>query len=163
MKTTRAQAVKVHPEGSPMRSYHSTHVPRTALVGLAAALTLTFTSVASAKVTELYAKMTGAAEVMPKADGGSGNAEIKLNPSTGKVCWEFTKLKGIKGATASHIHKGAKGKAGPVVVPLGGNFKAKGCTTASKATVKSILNKPSAFYVNIHTQRFPAGAIRGQL
>jgi hypothetical protein len=144
-----------------MRSYRSTHALRTALVGLAAALALT--SAASARVTELSAKLTGAAEVMPKADGGSGNAQIKLNASTGKVCWAFTKLKGIKSATASHIHRGAKGKAGPVVVPLGGSFKAKGCTTASKATVRSILKKPSAFYVNIHTKRFPSGAIRGQL
>ena len=143
-----------------MRSRKSTTAALVVLVFLAAALALT--SVASAKVTRLSATLTGAAEV-PKADGGSASAQINLNPATGRVCWAFTKIKGIRSPQAAHIHKAPKGKAGAVVVPLGGAFKAKGCTTASKATLRAIVRKPGGYYVNIHTKRFPNGAIRGQL
>ena len=142
-----------------MRSRKSTTA---ALVLVFAAAALALTGVASAKVTRLSAKLTGAAEV-PKADGGSASAAINVNPATGRVCWAFTKIKGIKSPQAAHIHKAPKGKPGPVVVPLGGAFKAKGCTTASKATLRAIVRKPGAYYVNVHTKRFPNGAIRGQL
>ena len=64
---------------------------------------------------------------------------------------------------ASHIHKGAAGTAGPVVVPLGAAYKAKGCTKAPAKVVAAIEEHPSSYYVNIHTTKYPAGAIRGQL
>jgi hypothetical protein len=143
-----------------MRSRKSTTAALVVLVFVAAALALT--SVASAKVTRLSATLTGAAEV-PKADGGSASAQINLNPATGRVCWAFTKIKGIRSPQAAHIHKAPKGKAGAVVVPLGGAFKAKGCTTASAVLTAAIAAHPSAYYVNIHTKKYPGGALRGQL
>jgi hypothetical protein len=135
-----------------------------ALAALAAALVaLAVAGAASgAGTTTMHVKLTGAAEV-PKADGGSGSVAITLNPTTGKVCWTFSNLKGLSNMTAAHIHKAAKGKAGPIVVPFGGTYKAKGCTTGSKASVKAILKSPTAYYVNVHTKKFPNGAIRGQL
>jgi hypothetical protein len=137
--------------------------PRRLTIAMLVAVVVAIAAVSAASAsTTLHVKMTGAAEV-PKADGGSGNAAITLNASTGKVCWVFSNLKGIKSATAAHIHKAPKGKAGPIVVPLGGSFKAKGCIKSTKATVKAILKKPGAYYVNIHTKKFPNGAIRGQL
>jgi len=106
--------------------------------------------------------LLGSNEV-PKATG-SGKAVITLNAGTGKVCWTFSNLKGVSKVNASHIHKGPKGKAGPVVVAFfSGALKTKGCVTASKALVKAIEKNPSGYYVNIHTAKYPAGAIRGQL
>jgi hypothetical protein len=106
--------------------------------------------------------LLGSTEV-PKATG-SGKAVITLNAGTGKVCWTFSNLKGVSKVNASHIHKGPKGKAGPVVVAFfSGALKTKGCVTASKALVKAIEKNPSGYYVNIHTAKYPAGAIRGQL
>jgi hypothetical protein len=112
---------------------------------------------------ELVAKLKGGNEVPAAPKSNTGRAEIKLNAATGKVCWEFfvTKIDGKP--TAAHIHKGAKGVSGPVKVPLGTTYKRKGCTTATKSLVRSILASPGAWYVNVHTAKHPAGAMRGQL
>jgi hypothetical protein len=112
------------------------------------------------KTVKLEAKLSGGKEV-PKAGGATGVAFIQITGT--KVCWQFEKLKGFTGATASHIHKAPVGKAGPVLVPLGAGFKKTGCTTAPGAVAKAIVANPKAYYVNIHTTKFPAGALRGQL
>ena len=75
-------------------------------------------------------------------------------------------------AVAAHIHKGAAGANGPVVVnlaaPADGN--AADCLTegemgkfAGGQTVAEILANPGSFYVNVHNADYPGGAIRGQL
>ena len=108
----------------------------------------------------LHATLTGKAET-PKGDAdGRGTAEIKIVGR--RVCWEITYSK-IGKPNAAHIHKGKPGTAGPVFVPLGGAFKAKGCTTTSLASARAILAKPSAYYVNVHNAKYPGGALRGQL
>jgi hypothetical protein len=135
------------------------------LITLAALLASLVPAVAlggGASTVDLFASMNGAKEV-PKGDPkATGTAEIKLNAATGKVCWEFA-LKGVKGPSAAHIHKGGPGVAGPVVVPFGTAFKRTGCATAAKAVINAILAKPLAYYVNVHTAKYPAGAVRGQL
>ncbi len=65
-----------------------------------------------------------------------------------------------------HIHRGAAGINGPVVVPftaLPGADAAAACTTIDLTLAGEILATPADFYVNLHTGDFPAGAIRGQL
>jgi len=117
---------------------------------------------ASAATKTFTTTLLGSNEV-PKAKG-SGKAVITLNAGTGKVCWTFSAIKGISKVNASHIHKAAKGKSGPVVVAFfTGALKMKGCVKASKAVITAIEKKPTAYYVNIHTAKYPAGAIRGQL
>ena len=64
---------------------------------------------------------------------------------------------------AAHIHLGAMGKAGNVLVPLCGPCKngVSGTVTVS-AAVKSAFAK-HLLYVNVHTAKNPNGEIRGQL
>jgi CHRD domain-containing protein len=114
----------------------------------------------AAKTVKLEAKLSGKTEV-PKAGGATGEAHIQITGT--KVCWQFTDLKGFTGATASHIHKAPAGTAGPVLVPLGAGFKKTGCTTAPASVTKAIAANPKGYYVNIHTPKFPGGALRGQL
>ena len=96
----------------------------------------------------------------PTARGhGIVNLDLK---SAGKVCWTFD-IVGVGKPTAAHIHRGAAGVAGPIVVPLGGAFKTKGCTAAPKSVIEKIESSPNAYYVNVHTAKYPNGAIRGQL
>jgi hypothetical protein len=92
-----------------------------------------------------------------------GKVEVRLNAATGKVCWEFTVTKIDGKPNQAHIHKGRARVSGNVVVPLGGNYKRQGCTTASKAMVNAILKNPRSYYVNVHNAKHPAGAMRGQL
>lgn len=119
----------------------------------------------SAGTKTFTATLLGSNEVMPTgAPKGSGKAVVTLNSGTGKVCWTFSSLKGISKVNASHIHKAPKGKSGAVVVPFfTGALKTKGCVKASKSLITAIEKSPSAYYVNIHTAKYPAGAIRGQL
>ncbi|HWJ32550.1 MAG TPA: CHRD domain-containing protein [Gaiellaceae bacterium] len=130
------------------------------LTFLAALVVATSAVAAAQKSNSLHATLTGKAET-PKGDpDGRGTAEIKV---TGRrVCWEI-KVSRVQTIMAAHIHKGRPGVAGPVVVPFGKVFKAKGCTTTTAAIAAAIQRTPSAYYVNVHNAKYPAGALRGQL
>jgi hypothetical protein len=130
-------------------------------VAVVAALFLAVSAFAATKT--LTTSMNGKAET-PKGDpNGKGTAKVVLNTSTGKVCFRLT-WSGIGTPTASHIHTGKKGVAGPVVIPFfGGAPKHTGCVKASKSLVRSIAKSPGSYYVNIHNATYPGGAIRGQL
>jgi hypothetical protein len=109
-------------------------------------------------------KLSGRNEVPAKGDpNATGLVILHLDAKKGTACWEFKGVRRIAAPTAAHIHKGRKGKAGPVTVPLGGKYKAKGCQRSSKRTIGAIETRPNDYYVNVHNARYPNGAIRGQL
>ncbi|HEV7804687.1 MAG TPA: CHRD domain-containing protein [Solirubrobacteraceae bacterium] len=131
---------------------------------VAGAVILGGQAIAAGGTKVIKVKMTAKQEVPKGSPSGSGRATITLRRTTGKVCYRLTWAK-IGAPTAAHIHKGARGKAGPVVVALFGNPPAKhhGCVTAKKSLIAAIQAKPRAYYVNVHTKKYGAGAIRGQL
>jgi CHRD domain len=52
----------------------------------------------------------------------------------------------------------------PLTPPTAGNPGASsGCVTVAATLAADILAHPKAYYVNVHTGDFPAGAVRGQL
>ena len=112
---------------------------------------------------ELSAKLVGSVEIPKGSPKGHGIVNFTLDAAKGTVCWHFEGIGGIDKPVVAHIHKGPAGKVGPVLVPLGGTYKAKGCTSAAKKTVEAIESDPNAYYANIHTAKYPNGAIRGQL
>jgi len=115
-----------------------------------------------AKTLKFEAYLLGKSEIPKAAPKGKATVNITINGT--KVCWKFTKMSGFGKPLVSHIHRGtAKTANGPVVVPLGGAFKATGCIASTAATVAAIAKNPKGFYVNIHTKKYPAGAVRGQL
>jgi hypothetical protein len=110
------------------------------------------------------AKLSGTAEAPKKGPpAGSGIVVLHLDAKKGTVGWDFKAVKGIDEPLAAHIHEAAKGKAGPVVVPLGKAYTAHGTIKASKKEIAEIEEHPNAYYVNVHTKKYPDGAIRGQL
>ena len=125
---------------------------------------LTYAHLAAAAEMKTMAKLTGAAEASGGDPKGSGTAQVTLNPDKGEVCYELTVMD-IQEATAAHIHEGAMGKDGSVKVPLDApkTGSAKGCKTADAAVIKTIMQNPADYYVNVHNAAFPKGAIRGQL
>lgn len=135
------------------------------------AVSLVGPSAALGGVTKLTATLSGDEEVPgPGDDNGSGKATIKLIPDKGKVCFTIT-WKKIGPPFAAHIHEGESGVSGGVVVTLfeGETLddtinKVGGCAKkVSKATINDIKADPGGFYVNVHNDDFPPGAVRGQL
>jgi hypothetical protein len=127
-----------------------------------------FSTSASNTLVTLKSTMAGANEVPGPGDpNASGSTIVILNSVSGQVCYRIT-VRGISSPlTAGHIHVGAAGVAGPVVIPFpavvgnGPNFA--GCTFADPALVANIIANPAGYYTNVHNASFPSGVERGQL
>jgi hypothetical protein len=137
-----------------------------------AAVALALPSAAFAPSRPLFAAMNGANEVNAEGEkgggdrngGGSFTAIIK----GGELCYGLA-VKDIADPVAAHIHRGGPNTAGDIVVPLeslptsGNRGSSAGCTDVSRRLVRQIRRNPGRFYVNVHTDDFPDGAVRGQL
>lgn len=116
--------------------------------------------------TMLMASLTGEAQVGPGDEDGAGTAMVTLYADRGEIAFELNVSKITLPAAAAHIHRGAAGANGPVVVPFtapDANGVARGTVTADAALIREIVANPAGFYVNVHTSDYPDGAIRGQL
>ena len=105
--------------------------------------------------------LSGANEVPPVTTSASGDGTISI-ADDGTVSGSVT-TKGVQG-TAAHIHMGAAGNNGPVIVP----FTKEGDTYKAPAGAKLNADQLKAFkggelYVNVHSAANPNGEIRGQL
>ena len=135
---------------------------------LSLATSLVIAGVALAAETTLTATLAGVTEgENPGDEDGSGTASIVLDPEAGTACWTLT-VADIEPVGQSHIHVGAEGESGDIVVPLdidGFEGSSEGCTDPMEdaAILQDIIDNPAGYYVNIHTADFPAGAVRGQL
>jgi hypothetical protein len=114
--------------------------------------------------TKFTARLSGDNEVGGGDPDGSGTASVRTRGT--EVCYDL-KWSGVE-VTMAHIHKGAAGTNGDVVVnffaqesPLDASSKS-GCVTAQAAVVKALASNPANYYVNLHSLEFPKGAIRGQ-
>jgi hypothetical protein len=149
----------------------------------ALALVAALAGSATAANRPLVAVLAGANEVPGPGDAnGRGVALIRrvaVANGTDKICWFIVANKIALPATGAHIHSGAAGASGGIVLALGNPTKksrvmgqgvgmAHGCTDPAAATytdalLDQIWASPSGFYVNVHTSEFTGGAIRGQL
>jgi hypothetical protein len=114
----------------------------------------------------LKAQLNGASEEPGPGDpDGRGRARIKLLRQFNAVCFRLRWRK-IVAPTRAHVHRGAEGVAGPIVVTLfdADSVRRRGCVDGvDRALLREIRRNPGGFYVNVHNEDFPAGAIRGQL
>lgn len=110
-----------------------------------------------------YAALSGAQEAPANASTAAGTATFSVDPATKTLTGTVTTT-GIVG-TAAHIHDGAPGVAGPVIIPLTGGTA--GVWTVPASTVLTDAQYASlqanSYYVNVHSAAFPAGEIRGQI
>ncbi len=107
------------------------------------------------------AVLTGGAEFPGPGDtDGLGFAVVTIDGTT----LHYTVFaQNIGAATASHIHAGAAGTSGPVLIGFNVNTLTNGTVAITQEAANQIDANPSGFYVNVHTAEFPNGAIRGQL
>jgi CHRD domain len=116
--------------------------------------------------TVLTATLSGANEVPPADPDGTGTATFRMIRGGAIVCYQLSVSNITLPAAAAHIHIGAAGTNGAIVVPLtapGAAGTASGCATTTRTLVAAILDNPTGYYANVHTTDFPLGAIRGQL
>lgn len=110
-----------------------------------------------------------AAQERPKPKGKVGRARgaftvtITKKGSSAVLAWRLTFSRLTGKAVAAHIHSGARGKSGPVIVPLCAPCKsgARGTATVDASVLNAL--EAGRGYVNVHTKKNPAGEIRGQL
>lgn len=120
--------------------------------------------------------LTAASEVpAPKPTTATGTAQIVVFPTTVEFLLSGSNITGI---TMAHIHTGATGVAGPVVVTLflpgaptaavNGIFTSGTLSAANLPSgvtlesLKALLLSGNA-YINVHTTANPTGEIRGQV
>jgi CHRD domain len=105
--------------------------------------------------------LSGAEEVPPVQVSGSGSGSFRL-AKDGTITGSVT-TKDVAGLVA-HIHHGAKGKNGPVIIPLvknGDTYSVPEGRKLTDAQVKAF--KEGDLYVNVHTHRHKGGEVRGQI
>jgi hypothetical protein len=96
----------------------------------------------------------------------TGTAVIRILKDTSTVCYRLHAANVTLPTVAAHIHRGAAGTNGPVVVPFtapAADGNSSGCIASTAAIVDDILANPAGYYVNVHTTEHSAGAIRSQL
>lgn len=124
------------------------------------------------------AELRGTNEVPANASTAFGSAFVSLDLVNNNIFWEVNSS-GIVSPSLSHIHRGAAGVNGPVIINfatapdqiVGG--RTKGSTTiaaqqtgnlqASDLTALASASTANGYYVNLHSSAFPGGEIRGQL
>lgn len=106
------------------------------------------------------ATLDGAQETPPVATAATGTATFTLNGND-TLTYNLT-TSGLSG-TGAHIHTGAPGVSGAILIPLAGGPTTWSGTTAPLTPVQITLLKRSGLYVNVHTVANPNGEIRGQI
>jgi hypothetical protein len=118
-----------------------------------------------------FGVLTGEAEVGADGQRGAGDRNGRGSFSGifkgDTLCYGLT-VTNIRKPIGAHIHEAPRGQAGDIVVPLkeprrGNPGKSSGCTEVDADVADAIRANPSAFYVNVHTNPFPGGAVRGQI
>ena len=138
----------------------------------------------SADTTDLTAGLNGEKEVSSTGEkgvgdpDGRGRAEVRIQVARQRACFDLS-WSNIAAPSMAHIHEGDADTAGGIVVALfmTGDEAApgdqdlpdtlhsvSGCATGvDQDLLRRIKDDPRDFYVNIHNNEFPPGAIRGQL
>ncbi len=128
------------------------------------------------------ASLSGKDEVSPTKSNATGTAKFQVNDNSSQVSY-WVNITGIKKITGAHIHNGTTGQNGDVVVTLSKAKSAKGKDSPPTigftgnitkdnlqgplkgkelSDLVSLMSNGSA-YVNAHTDKYPKGAIRGQI
>jgi hypothetical protein len=117
-------------------------------------------------------------EVPPVTSTAFGSAFVTFDPINDAISWDVHTV-GIGTATMSHIHRGAAGVNGPVIINFatspaqipGGHTSGSGPVTAFQSgnlqpqDLDNLATPAGAvgYYVNVHSTAVPSGEVRGQL
>src|SRR5258707_645456 len=119
------------------------------------------------------AELRGANEVPPTGSSAFGSALVTFDQFNNNLTWEVN-TSGIASPKLSHIHRGAAGVNGPVIINFATdptqipNGRTKGTISVATLPGADLIALASAatasgYYVNVHSDAFGGGEIRGQL
>ena len=129
---------------------------------------------------KITAKLTAQDEVPPKNTKATGAFELELTPDGG-ISNYILNVRNISNVTLVHMHQGAKGTNGPIVMTLHNDTNPRGQINGilSEGKVFSYqfegplagkyvsdlmeLIREGQVYINVYTNQNPEGEIRGQL
>jgi uncharacterized protein (TIGR03437 family) len=142
----------------------------------------------TAETIPFRAVLSSANEVPPVSLNASGSATVWMHVirdaqgrvTSASVDFDINfSLPAANNVVGLHIHNGAAGVNGPVVIDTGisaaqavavettGRIQRQAQVSASTApaleAVNGVLSNPAGYYVNMHTTDFPGGVMRGQL
>lgn len=143
-------------------------------------LVFLFASFGIAEERKFHARLSGGEVVAQVHTKAHGEANFRFSESGDQMTYKLT-LRNIKNVRAVHIHQGKHGKDGPPVVSIFsqpkdaagfGGILSEGTITA-KDLIGPLKGKPLSSlmqmiedknaYVNVHTDKYPDGEIRGQI
>lgn len=157
---------------------------RAAALTLAALFVLTSAGTAAGPSEVWTARLSGSNEVPPNDSKARGSAWFRIvrdAKSSAIDAIEYrVRVSNLNDLTAGHIHSGAEGIAGPVVVdlhPRTGTGRAQGIIAEGTIRVGDLVGPLTGLtladlyalftsgeaYVNLHTTAYPGGEIRDQL
>ena len=140
---------------------------RRLIVSVLALAILALPSAVAAGGRPFVTSLSGANERPNPADpDGSGTAWVTINSGQGEVCFAIFVEDIALPAIGAHIHVGDATISGPVVVglaPPDATGSSDGCVSADKELLKTIIQEPWNYYINVHSTEYPGGAVRGQL
>ena len=128
------------------------------------------------------ASLSGKDEVPPTESNSTGTAKFQVDENSSQISY-WVNVTGIKKINQAHIHNGTEGQNGDIVVTLTKDKSAKGDDSPPNigfsgnitkddlqgplkdkelTDLVSLMSDGNA-YVNVHTDKYPDGAIRGQI
>ena len=107
-------------------------------------------------------RLTGNEEVPPVQTSGSGTGSVTVNED--RTVTATIRTQGVPGV-AAHIHEGAAGQNGPVIVPMKKTGENDWSTDPGAKLTESQYEsyKAGRLYLNVHTPQNKGGEIRGQI
>ena len=136
-------------------------------LGLVAAAAFWAGPTLAASSEKFETQLSGKDQVPPVDTQGSGTAEFHYNPGTRKLSWNISYKDLSSAVTGAHIHSGAAGANGKVLVSLTKKGATenpspiKGSATLTEDQAKELMSGNT--YVNVHTEMHKSGEIRGQI
>lgn len=125
------------------------------------------------------ANLLGSNEVPPTSTTGSGTGTFTFDTVAQDIAFTVNYSGLTNSATMGHIHFGAVGVNGPIILPFSPSPAGTSGTLTGMLTAANLINQATSgistftdiynaalagdLYTNIHTTNFPAGETRGQL
>lgn len=151
------------------RSFDRSSRDRLLATAICTIASVAFALPAAAQTQWFSVNLSGANEVeAPGDDDGWGLGAVGVGAdSVVYYIW----VTDLAAPTAAHIHAAPAGANGGVVIDFeavftdagDGSHVAYGEVSAGAGTLASLLDDPTAYYINVHNADHPAGAVRGQV